>query len=325
VEHTTFERVDRELTMPAAASFISRLPSTRTPMLTSAERLARKSQRHRSVPAARLRLAIERKELSLHYQPQYEIRGGQQCGVEALARWCLPNGGSIAPTIFVRVAEENGLIETLGAWALREACATLAAWHADREDLPVLCVNVSPQQISRAFHEVLAAALEETGFPACRLELEVTEGILITQCDIALDCLAEWKHLGVRIALDDFGTGYSSLSYLSRLPVDRLKIDRSLIHRMTSDAKTAAIVRAIVSLGADFGFAVLAEGVESEAQLTMLDRMGCRQAQGFLLALPASANEARKLLASSWGKRMHLQPSADHTFTTAHAVPLLTS
>jgi EAL domain-containing protein (putative c-di-GMP-specific phosphodiesterase class I) len=273
-------------------------------------------------PSVRLRNAIEKHELSLHYQPQYEIRGGHQCGVEALARWFLPKGESIPPTTFVPAAEKNGLISALGAWVLHEACSTVATWRRCGADLPILCVNVSPRQISREFCAVLASTLERTGFPAAQLELEITEGILIQRPDLALDCLAQWKQLGVRIALDDFGTGYSSLSYLSRLPVNRIKIDKSLIQRMTRDAKTAAIVRAVISLGADLGFAVLAEGVESEAQLTMLSGMGCQQAQGYLLALPACADEARAMLATNWGKRPILQPfpAARSAARSSHAV-----
>jgi EAL domain-containing protein (putative c-di-GMP-specific phosphodiesterase class I) len=257
----------------------------------------------RLTPSARLRRAIETDELSLHYQPQYELRHGHHCGVEALARWFLPNGESIAPTMFIAAAEKNGLIAALGAWVLRKACTTAAAWMRCGEISPILCVNVSPRQVCPDFCAVLERTLERTGFPAAQLELEITEGILIDKPELALDCLAQWKNLGVRIALDDFGTGYSSLSYLSRLPVDRVKVDKSLIHRMITDPKTAAIVRAIISLGVDLGFDVLAEGVESEAQLVMLSGMGCRQAQGYLLALPACAEEARALLAKDWGNR----------------------
>jgi EAL domain-containing protein (putative c-di-GMP-specific phosphodiesterase class I) len=259
-------------------------------------------------PATRLRNAIEHDELSLHYQPQYETREGRQCGVEALARWFLPNGESVAPTTFIRQAENNGLITGLGAWVLQEACTAVATWDRCGGELPVVCVNVSPRQISRGFCELLAGTLERTGLPAAQLELEITEGILIARPEFAHECLTEWKRLGVRIALDDFGTGYSGLSYLSRLPVDRIKIDKSLIHRMTADAKTAAIVRAVISLGADLGFAVLAEGVESEVQLAMLNGMGCQQVQGYLLAKPACASEAKALLGSNWGRRPIVHP-----------------
>ena len=257
----------------------------------------------------RLSNAIAHRELSLHYQPQYEIRGGQHCGVEALARWFRPNGESIAPAIFVRHAEQTGLISALGAWVLQEACMTVATWHRLGEKPPVLCVNVSPHQICHEFSALLARTLERTGFPPPQLELEITEGILIESPEFALECLAQWKRLGVRIAIDDFGTGYSSLSYLSRLPVDRLKVDKSLIQRMVADAKTAAIVRAVISLGEDFGFAVLAEGVETEEQLEMLASMGCQQAQGYLFTPPARADEARSLLAKCWGARRLNRPN----------------
>jgi EAL domain-containing protein (putative c-di-GMP-specific phosphodiesterase class I) len=269
----------------------------------------------------RLRQAIEHGELSLHYQPQYALSDGRNCGVEALARWFLPNGESIPPATFIPRAEKHALIGALGAWVLHEACSTVASWRRVGQSLPILCVNVSPRQISREFGAVLATTLERTGFPPELLELEITEGILIERPQLALDCLAQWKRLGVRIALDDFGAGYSSLSYLSRLPVDRLKIDKSLIHRMTFDSKTAAIVRAIISLGADLGFDVLAEGVESESQLAMLSRMGCQQAQGYLLAMPECADDARALSAVSWGSRSipNTFPKARRANESSHA------
>jgi EAL domain-containing protein (putative c-di-GMP-specific phosphodiesterase class I) len=298
----TFERESRVIPAFDNDSFNFQARTAGAPAL-------RNGARPRLSPTARLRHAIEHDELSLHYQPQFEIRDGHHCGVEALARWFLPKGGSISPTTFVPAAEKNGLISALGAWVLNDACATVAAWHRCGAEPPILCVNVSPRQISPEFCTVLASTLERTGLPAAQLELEITEGILIERPELALQCLAQWKRLGVRIALDDFGTGYSSLSYLSRLPVDRIKIDKSLIHCMTKDAKTAAIVRAVISLGADLGFAVLAEGVESQAQLTMLSGMGCQQVQGYLLALPACADETKTLLASNSRQRAIPFPS----------------
>jgi len=257
---------------------------------------------------ARLREAIERDELSLHYQPQYRSLDGRPCGVEALARWFPSNGPPIAPIVFVNQAEKAGLISALGQWVLKAACRTAMTWHLPDDKPPILCVNVSPHQIYPEFSEILAQALQSTGFPASRLELEITEGILIENPDFALRRLAQWKQLGVRIALDDFGTGYSSLSYLSRLPVDRLKIDRSLIQRVLTDSKTAAIVRALISLGDDLGFAVLAEGVETEAQFEALRRMGCQEMQGYLLAHPVSAREVETLLTRRWGARRAMSP-----------------
>jgi EAL domain-containing protein (putative c-di-GMP-specific phosphodiesterase class I) len=257
---------------------------------------------------ARLREAIECDQLSLHYQPQYRSVDGRPCGVEALARWFPSNGPPIAPTVFIKQAEDAGLISMLGQWVLKEACKTAMKWRLPGDEPPILCVNVSPHQICPDFTVILAQALESTGFPASRLELEITEGILIENPEFALQRLAQWKHLGVRIALDDFGTGYSSLSYLSRLPVDRLKIDRSLIQRVITDTKTAAIVRALISLGRDLGFAVLAEGVETEAQFELLLRMGCQQMQGYLLAHPVSPCEVEILLARRWGARSAIGP-----------------
>jgi len=306
VEHMTLEREARVFPALADDSLGARALLAHGAAYPGLGMSAASARRRPLPPTERLRNAIEREELSVHYQPQYETRGGRHCGVEALARWFPPDCESIAPTVFVQAAEKNGLIDALGAWVLRKACATVATWNRNIEQLPILCVNVSPRQISPAFCTVLASTLERTGFPAERLELEITEGILIEKPDLALECISQWKRLGVRIALDDFGTGYSSLSYLSRLPVDRIKIDKTLVHRMSNDLKTAAIVRTVISLGADLGVDVLAEGVESEAQLTMLNGMGCRQVQGFLLALPARADEAKSMLASRWGRRISL-------------------
>jgi EAL domain-containing protein (putative c-di-GMP-specific phosphodiesterase class I) len=257
---------------------------------------------------ARLREAIERDELSLHYQPQYRSVDGRPCGVEALARWFPRNGEPISPIVFVRQAEENGLISALGHWVLKEACRTALTWQTPGAEPAILCVNVSPHQICPQFSKILAQVLESTGFPASCLELEITEGILIDNPEFALLRLAQWKQLGVRIALDDFGTGYSSLNYLSRLPVDRLKIDRSLIQRVVTDSKTAAIVRTVISLGVDLGFSVLAEGVETEAQFEWLLRMGCQQMQGYLLTRPVPACQVETLLTQQWGARRAIAP-----------------
>jgi EAL domain-containing protein (putative c-di-GMP-specific phosphodiesterase class I) len=251
----------------------------------------------------RLRNAIERDELSLHYQPQYRSVDGRPCGVEALARWFPPSGQAIPPVVFVKQAEQAGLISALGQWVLKEACRTAMTWRLPGDEPPVLCVNVSPHQICPGFSTILAHVLEATGFPASYLELEITESILIENPEGALQRLAQWRQLGVRIALDDFGAGYSSMSYLSRLPVDRLKIDRSLIQRVVTDRKTAAIVRALIALGEDLGFAVMAEGVETEAQFDLLLGMGCQQMQGYLLSRPVQASEVEPLLCRPWGSR----------------------
>jgi diguanylate cyclase len=251
-----------------------------------------------------LRRAIQDHELDLHYQAQFEICSGLACGVEALARWTPPGLDAVAPSIFIPLAEQTGLICALGAWVLETACAEVSAWCEPGELPPTLCVNVSTQQICPEFSVHLERVLELTEFPPERLELEITESVLIQGAQRALECLAGWKRLGVRIAVDDFGTGYSSLSYLSRLPVDRLKVDMSLVHSMTTVPRDAAIVRTVISLGRELGFTVIAEGVETAAQFEMLRDLGCQQVQGYLTAQPAGATEARALLKGNWGRRL---------------------
>lgn len=251
-----------------------------------------------------LRSAIQQRELSLNFQPQFNIRSGRLCGLEALARWHPSGHAPVPPAVFIPIAERAGLINALGAWALEEACAAARSWPGREEELPVMGVNVSVQQISNDFTPMLARALAYGRVPPERLELEITESVLIGDTDLTLDCLAQWKKLGVRIAIDDFGAGYSSLSYLSRLPVDRLKLDASLIRNMTSVPKDAAIVRSVVALGRELGFEVLAEGVETREQLDMLRSIGCAQAQGFLLGRPGSVHDIRALLRMNLNKAM---------------------
>ena len=264
--------------------------------------VVRHAQQRRQIESG-LRYALQRNELSLHYQPQFEIRTGRACGVEALARWFRADGQAVSPALFIPVAERTGLIGDLGNWALRAGCKAAASWTSADIAAPTMSVNVSTRQISESFTAEIEHALAASGLPPERLELEITESVLIGDADHALDCLACWKGLGVRIAVDDFGTGYSNLSYLSRLPIDRLKMDRSLIHGMTRKSREAAIVRAVISLGRELGFTVLAEGVETEEQFTMLADLGCDQAQGYLLTPPTSATEARALMSQRWGAR----------------------
>jgi diguanylate cyclase len=259
--------------------------------------------RKRVLFTRRLREAIEREQLSLYYQPQFRTGDGKPCGVEALARWFPMNSRPIPATRFTRRAEQSGLISALGRWALREACRTAVTWQLPQDEPPIVCVNVSPHQIGPEFCRHLIQTLDCSGLPPSRLELEVTESVLIENPQLAMRWLAQWREIGVRIALDDFGTGYSSLSYLSRLPIDRVKIHRSLIQRVVTDSKTAAIVRAVISLGADLGFAVLAEGVATEPQFERLQQMGCEQMQGDLMASPVSADGAAGLLTRPWGAR----------------------
>jgi EAL domain-containing protein (putative c-di-GMP-specific phosphodiesterase class I) len=247
--------------------------------------------------------AMQRHALSVHYQPQFDVKTGRGCGVEALARWVLRSGESIAPSVFIPVAERSGLIHALGAWMLSSACETAYAWCGRDAQRTTLSVNVSALQIDKDFNAVLGRTLERSHFPAQQLELEITESALIANPDLTIGYLKQWREMGIRIAMDDFGTGYSSLSYLSRLPVDCLKLDQSLIHRMTQDAKTAAVTRLIVSMGAELGIDVVAEGVETEPQLQMLTDLNCPRVQGYLLGRPMPAKQAQIALRKTWGNR----------------------
>jgi EAL domain-containing protein (putative c-di-GMP-specific phosphodiesterase class I) len=247
--------------------------------------------------------ALRLRALRVVYQPQFDLGSGRGCGVEALARWVRSTGEVIAPSVFIRVAERAGMIHTLGAWVLHSACATASAWCGRAAQPTTLSVNVSALQIDEEFSTVIERTLKQTDFPAKQLELEITESALMANPTLNIEYLKAWKQHGVRIAMDDFGTGYSSLSLLSRLPVDRLKLDRSLVHRMTLDRKSAAVVRLIVSLGAELDIEVIAEGVESEEQLRMLTDLGCLQAQGYLLGRPMAAKQVQVLLGKTWGNR----------------------
>jgi diguanylate cyclase len=247
--------------------------------------------------------AVMQRELMVHYQAQYEVDGGLGCGVEALARWTLPDGKEISPTVFIPIAERTSLICRLGAWVLEDACETVAAWGSPGGLAPTLSVNVSTHQVDGEFYGAVARILERTDFPADRLELEITESALFADAEAAIETLERCRTLGVHIAIDDFGTGYSSLCYLSRLPVDRLKLDKSFVHRMTYEKKTAAIVKSVLALGAEMDITVLAEGIETERQFAMLQDWGCKQVQGFLFAKPAPAAEARALLMMPFGAR----------------------
>ncbi|RVC40651.1 EAL domain-containing protein, partial [Mesorhizobium sp. M4A.F.Ca.ET.090.04.2.1] len=248
--------------------------------------------RARQVLETDLEAALPRHEFELEFQPIMNIPSGEVVGAEALMRWHSPTRGRVSPDDFIPAAEETGLIVQLGDWALRKACTAAAGWpHAMR-----IAVNVSAVQIkSGTFARSVIAALAFSGVPADRLELEITETVLMDESDTVLKTLGQLRDLGIRIALDDFGTGYSSLGYLRRFPVDKIKIDRSFI-RDIDNRDTAAIVRAVIGLGAQLGITVTAEGVETEAQLDMLREAGCVEAQGYLIGVPSTAAEINRLL-----------------------------
>ncbi|TGQ66743.1 EAL domain-containing protein [Mesorhizobium sp. M00.F.Ca.ET.186.01.1.1] len=241
-----------------------------------------------------LEAALPRREFDLHFQPIMTIASGEIIGAEALMRWHSPERGMVAPDEFIPVTEEIGLIVPLGEWALRKACATAANWPSGLR----IAVNVSAVQLRNSgFARSVISALAFSGIPAGRLELEITETVLMDGSETVLKTLRQLRELGVRIALDDFGTGYSSLGYLQRFPVDKIKIDRSFI-RDIGNRDSAAIVRAIIGLGTELGITVTAEGVETEAQLDMLRRHGCVEAQGYLIGVPSKAADIQRLLES---------------------------
>jgi diguanylate cyclase (GGDEF)-like protein len=239
--------------------------------------------RQRRQLEADLRVAIARNELEIHYQPLAELESGRILGFEALLRWDHRQLGPISPDMFVRLAEESGLINRLGEWVLREACGEAARWNPPLK----LAVNLSPMQFMQddlvgAIERVLA----ETGLDPARLELEVTEGLLIKDAAGALAILKRLKALGVRISMDDFGTGYSSLSYFRMFPFDKVKIDRSFVGDMIANPQARAIIRSVIGLGHGLGVPVVAEGVETPEQLEILRAEGCDQVQGYLIARP---------------------------------------
>ena len=244
-----------------------------------------------------LRSAIAHKQLELHYQPQIDIADNRIVGVEALMRWTHPERGPVSPAVFIPIAEESDLIQSLGVWALAQACRNLAEWHSNGLAIR-MAVNVSARQFkSEGFVDAVAGTLRAHGIAPAFLELELTESALIDDREKAVSILERLKALGVDIAVDDFGTGYSSLSYLSGLPVDCLKIDRAFVMKVSKGGRDAPIAQAIISLGHTLGMRVVAEGVETAEQLNFLRKHGCDEGQGYLFARPCNAASVVALLA----------------------------
>ncbi|WLS01459.1 putative bifunctional diguanylate cyclase/phosphodiesterase [Shinella sumterensis] len=241
--------------------------------------------RARRLLAADLRRALEYNELSLHYQVQTVIATGEITGYEALLRWEHPQLGPIGPTEFIPIAEENGLILPIGEWVLRTACAEATTWEQPYK----VAVNLSAVQFVHAdLPRIVTEVLVQTGLSPERLELELTESAIFVDRERALHMLRQIKGLGVSVALDDFGTGYSSLDTLRAFPFDKIKIDRSFFSSTAANPQTTAIIQAVLALGKTFGIPVLAEGIETYDQLSMLSAEGCEEAQGFLLGRPAA-------------------------------------
>jgi EAL domain-containing protein (putative c-di-GMP-specific phosphodiesterase class I) len=257
--------------------------------------------KHRLPVEAGLDDALKRHAISVHYQPQFALQSGLGCGLEALARWNLASGKHVAPSIFIPVAERSGMIDILGASVLRSACETAAAWRGRDAERLTVSVNVSTLQINAKFLGLLAQILDTSGLQPPRLELEIEEAAVLANTDLTAQCLKQWRQLGVRVAVNHAGNNYSSLSYLSRLPIDRLKLDKSLIQNMTVDNNATGAIHALISLGAALGVDVLAEGVETEPQFHMLLELGCLQAQGYLFARPMPAVQAQVALRKPWG------------------------
>ncbi len=249
-----------------------------------------------------LRRAIQRREFFLNYQPIVSLETGKVSSFEALVRWRHPERGLVMPGEFISVAEETGLIIPLGQWVLAEACRQMREWqkHYLIDEDVTMSVNLSSRQFSQAdLIEQVSSVLRETGLPALNLKLEITESMVMENFDTAIQMLTQLRNLGVGLSIDDFGTGYSSLSYLHRFPIDTLKIDRSFVTQMTDNTENAEIVRTIVTLARSLGMNVIAEGVETRAQLTQLRDLGCDFGQGYLFSKAVGAPAALDLALKS--------------------------
>lgn len=247
-----------------------------------------------------LRKALVLGEFELHYQPLVNLARNKISGCEALVRWRHPQRGLVSPAEFIPIAEEIGLITRLGEWVIRTACAEAATWPDDVK----VAVNVSPVQFkNQNVAQIVISALAATGLPAQRLEIEITEAILMQHTETTLATLHQLRELGVRIAMDDFGTGYSSLSYLRSFPFDKIKIDQSFIRDLSDQGESAAIVRAVTSLATSLHMSTTAEGIETEQQCEIAKASGCTEMQGYLFSRPRPAKDLAQLFCSAANAR----------------------
>jgi EAL domain-containing protein (putative c-di-GMP-specific phosphodiesterase class I) len=242
-----------------------------------------------------LREAIKASQLLLYYQPQFSLRSHTVTGIEALVRWKHPERGLIPPDKFIPVAEETGLIISLGSWVIQQALADLCRWRKQGLRVDRLAINLSARQLFHTqTHDILEQCFEVEPESTGVLELEITESGIMQDPEQAVKILSSFKELGASVAIDDFGTGYSSLAYLKRFPIDMVKVDRSFVRDIAIDEDDAAIVRTILAMAQALGLNVIAEGVESEEQLKLLAALGCTEGQGYYYArpMPAGALEA---------------------------------
>ncbi|MDR7308669.1 EAL domain-containing protein [Rhodoferax saidenbachensis] len=247
--------------------------------------------------SSRLRSALKKAEFTLHFQPRVSLGHGKVTGVEALIRWCAQDVGQISPADFIPIAERNGMILPIGEWVLFEACRHARQWQDEGNVAVNVAVNLSARQLRDTdIFKLVVRVLEETGLPAHLLELELTESMLVHDAARVLQALEALKEIGVRLSIDDFGTGYSSLSYLKTFPLDYLKIDRSFVVDLPDDLNDGAIVRAIIDMAHTLGMKVIAEGVETRAQLDFLLAHDCDEMQGYYFSKPLPQDELKELL-----------------------------
>ena len=250
--------------------------------------------------------AINQENFDLFYQPLIHPETGLVTGVEALIRWCHPQQGYISPAIFIPLAERTGQIISVGQWVLEKACLDIAEWNKTHNSQITVSVNISPLQFRRAgFLQVLEHALELSQLPPELLKIEITEGVIINVTDRTIEILKAVRALGVQVAIDDFGTGYSSLSYLRRLPINQIKLDRSFIEELTLDGQDAAIVQSIIHLAHQLDLEVVAEGVETLSQASLLYQQGCDLLQGFFYAKPAPLTELKPVYLAMENSKMN--------------------
>ncbi|MCY7387819.1 MAG: EAL domain-containing protein [Burkholderiales bacterium] len=256
--------------------------------------------KRRAAMESNLRAAVKNGDFSLVYQPQIDLNSGEIVALEALVRWVSAQSGTIMPSEFIPLAEETGLINEIGQWVLREACLQAQRWLDAGFPRRRVAVNLSARQLAdKQFVGLLASILDDTKLDPSLLELEITESQVMRQGEGSISRLNEIASMGIQLAVDDFGTGYSSLSYLKRLPISKLKIDQSFVRDITIDPNDTAIVVAIISMAKSLDLEVIAEGIETAGQLTLLRAKGCRMGQGFYFSVPMSANDLAPLLAAS--------------------------